>query len=638
MSRRTDWRPGGAVIITIGILLTTCAFGLAASGPAGEQQTGRKQPKWPEGVTKEVMVSLSNFETGKFEFDRYLPVVEYKGHWRPDLRYVPGLQEEHVHQYSFRFVDANDMVPYEFPFTVDFKHEYRMAEAHGQIVDEANYPICFLEWLPFPEKTRKLVFMEGHTLLAEKVRSEHQPVLTLGSAKVQADHKLRIPWSVSDADDRELLLNLKFIDVDGEHLLANNLKLVLEPEPHTDGHVEDEGFAVGCGSPRVLAKFLEFDSRPFQGGEKCQLLVELSDGLNSTVVSSEPFKIALHIPDVVILAPKNGQTFRENEEVSFFVSLRDPGGVTYAYVDEQGVFQWKGNYQIQWVSDKDGQFGEGCSLRAAGLSAGEHTITVLVKGLAETAGRDSVRVKVLPAVFPEYWISADDIALTVDYYKPNWPTFLCAKARGNNVLGEPPFVLVVKYKGHKDQYSFPAGLGRDAGKDPTIVVDGRVPWPFTEPGDYEAEVTLRWTEEPSLRQRDNTVIKRFHWEGPADRHIPVNDFPDIRVIPGSLVIEPAEVPAGERQAKCHWRVEVRNSRGQRMGHDIYIGDMRVHSQTSPSNPCHVERVPCNNTCWLPKEVGTYSITVRVKIDGEPETMLGDNDLKGQIRIVPRPSR
>jgi hypothetical protein len=165
-----------------------------------------------------------------------------------------------------------------------------------------------------------------------------------------------------------------------------------------------------------------------------------------------------------------------------------------------------------------------------------------------------------------------------------------------------------------------------------------VPWPFKEAGDYEVEARLRWTGEPSLRERDNTVVKKFNWDGPADRDVPVNDFPDIRVIPGTLVVEPPEVPAGQAQAKCRWQVELRNSAGQRMGHDIYVGDKRVHGQTSPSNRCHVQCVQCYNTFSLPKEVGTWPITIRVKINGEPGTMLDDNEISGHIRVVPPPAR
>ncbi len=622
------------------ILHAVCWLCLVDGVVCAEEQAVAKEPKWPEGVKKQVLVCVSNFENdlepGRFEFDAYFAFHEYNGNWRPGLRYVPDLHGEHVRHYSIGFVDANGALLYEFPFTVDFKEEYGVGAEEGQPVDVRRYPISFMEWLPFPEQTRKVVFMEGRTILAEAVRSAHGPVLQVGRPAVDSDEKVRIPWSVSDGDDRHLQLFINFHDADGEHLLAHNYKLVLEPEPHIEGYIEGSG--ASAGSWRVLPEFLEVDSRPFQGGDKCRVEVEVCDGLNSTVVLSEPFRVAYHIPDVVIHSPKNGQTLREDDEIGFCVSTREPGVAGSAYGDAEGVLRWEGHYQIRWVSDKDGDLGRGCYFRGAGLSAGEHTVSVFVKGLAETPGQDSVKVKVVPATFPEYWISPEDLALAVDYEKPDWPTFLCVKARGKNMVGEPRFDMVVKFQGQREQRSLPAGFGRDATKDATVVLDGRVPWPFKEAGDYEVEARLRWTGEPSLRERDNTVVKTFHWDGPADRDIPVNDYPDIRIIPGSLEVKPAEVVVGEHTAYFYWQVEVRNSKQGRMGDEIYIGDKRVHERSLPCDACHVQRLCCyNNTGWLPKEVGTYPVKVRVKINGEPETMLDDNEIRGHIRVVPPPA-
>lgn len=400
MSGRVSLWCGVAAVVAVGIFLAT--WGLLRETSTGTDGKGGRAwgAAWPEGVTKEILVSGDNLDTGKFEFDVYLPAVEYKGYWQPDLKYMPGLQGKHVRQYRFEFLDANDKVIYEYPFTVDFNDFYAMDEAHGRVVDEGTYPICLLEWLPFPDKTRRIVFIQGDKVLAEKVRSEHAPVLSLGAPKVQVDEKVRIPWSVRDADDRELAMEMKFVDVDGEHLLAHNFKLVLEPEPHTEGYVD--GHFVGSGSARVLGEFIEFDSRPFQGGQNCKLLIELCDGLNTRVVQSEPFKITFHIPDAVISSPQDGQAFREDEKVSLLVSLKEPGVAEYGYQDVDGVWRWKGNYQIRWVSDKDGEIGEGYYADGSGLSAGEHTITVFVKGVAEIPGKDSVTIKVLGAGFPEY--------------------------------------------------------------------------------------------------------------------------------------------------------------------------------------------------------------------------------------------
>ena len=298
MGGRVSLRFGLAIVAAMGIFLVT--WGLLHETSIGADEKGGTATgvEWPEGVTKEILVCLDNLDTGKFEFDAYLPVVEYKGYWRPDLKYMPNSHGKHVRHYSFRFVDVNDVVLYEFPFTLDYKEVYEVGEEAECTKDTAKCPMAFIEWLPFPDKTRKIVFIQGDRVLAEKVRSEHGPVLSLGEPKVQTDEKVRVPWSVSDADDRELAMDIKFLDVDGEHLVAHNLRLVLEPEPHTEGHFD--GHFVGCGSAKVLPKFIEFESRPFQGGRDCKLLIELSDGLNTTVVESEPFKISFNIHFFVV--------------------------------------------------------------------------------------------------------------------------------------------------------------------------------------------------------------------------------------------------------------------------------------------------------------------------------------------------
>ncbi|MGB2967847.1 MAG: HEAT repeat domain-containing protein [Phycisphaerae bacterium] len=427
------------VFVVSPLLLTS------ACAPAKEtsKEPGKPTAAWPSDADGALLACVSKDRTGAFQFDRYMTVQQAEPrHHKPDLRYYPELKGEYVRQYAFRCLDDEGNVLYELPFTHDYTAAVKTGGQSGCIIYMLESHASFMEWLPLSSRTRVLQFVEGGKVVAEKRRSPHPPEVRLGSARIQADGKVSVPWSVEDKDDRELSMKLAFHDPDGQHLLAEALRLVLAPRPHVNGHSED-AYTQGYGSPEVGPDFMEFDATVFQGGKGCRLEVAVSDGINWTTAVSEPFDTSSRVPGIRIVKPKQGAIFTQDETVDLWAGRTD-GGPPLPF---DGVTYRDGKpYRLVWSSSIDGKLAEDNVVDVRGLSAGEHVITAEVTGRSGEAAKASTRITVLPMPFPEVGIdpdSAEDSRMKVLSTLLPWlsdedPTQRLRGARAIALLGPEP--------------------------------------------------------------------------------------------------------------------------------------------------------------------------------------------------------
>ena len=624
------------VFVVSPLLLTS------ACAPAKEtsKEPGKPTAAWPSDADGALLACVSKDRTGAFQFDRYMTVQQAEPrHHKPDLKYYPELKGEYVRQYAFRCLDDEGNVLYELPFTHDYTAAVKTGGQSGCIIYMLETHASFVEWLPLSSRTRVLQFVEGGKVVAEKRRSPHPPEVRLGSARIQADGKVSVPWSVEDKDDRELSMKLAFHDPDGQHLLAEALKLVLAPRPHVNGHSED-AYTQGYGSPEVGPDFMEFDATVFQGGKGCRLEVAVSDGINWTTAVSEPFDTSSRVPGIRIVKPKQGAIFTQDETVDLWAGRTD-GGPPLPF---DGVTYRDGKpYRLVWSSSIDGKLAEDNVVDVRGLSAGEHVITAEVTGRSGEVVRVSTHITVLPEPFPEIWIDPTSISLRAQYEKKNWPTVLRFTVLGRRpepslphaewVDDSPTIYATVTYAGHKTSY----GVQREMGfSDGDGRLEAEVPWPFREAGNYDVSIEASGLPgEPELRRKDNVVLKSITWDGPADRDIPVRDSPEVTMAPGSLVATPAEGrPRGT--VALEWTYELRNTSDQKYGFDVFVGTSKVSSDWGSSTQCHVVRYTRKANLRLPKEPGRYTITVHARIEGECEEALSDNDLKVEVSATEEP--
>jgi hypothetical protein len=130
---------------------------------------------------------------------------------------------------------------------------------------------------------------------------------------------------------------------------------------------------------------LELDGAYLPGGQQAQLRVIASDGLNFVVEDSPEFSVPKHTPQVTIL-PSDPQAEPWQAGSPHLLAaaasdIEDGALPTTAYT---------------WESDRDGLLGQGSYLWA-GLSAGNHTVTVTVTDADGQAGHATTTIIVATA-------------------------------------------------------------------------------------------------------------------------------------------------------------------------------------------------------------------------------------------------
>lgn len=109
---------------------------------------------------------------------------------------------------------------------------------------------------------------------------------------------------------------------------------------------------------------VNFDALP--GSTQAYLRLFVTDGINTTQATSQPFIIAAKPPQVFITYPSDGTNFAFGQNITFVGNAYDP--------QDGSLFS---DSALQWTSDRDGVLGQGYTLNIGSLSSGNHTITLI---------------------------------------------------------------------------------------------------------------------------------------------------------------------------------------------------------------------------------------------------------------------
>jgi hypothetical protein len=121
-------------------------------------------------------------------------------------------------------------------------------------------------------------------------------------------------------------------------------------------------------SLRTEEPVLEVDFDGLPGGRACMLMLVATDGIDTALVRSEPFRVDIKPLQVTIISPLDGGRTPSGQSVTFM-------GCAYSMEDDK--FETQG---LRWTSSCDGEFGRGPVLVTSSLSDGSHRIKLLAEG------------------------------------------------------------------------------------------------------------------------------------------------------------------------------------------------------------------------------------------------------------------
>jgi hypothetical protein len=219
---------------------------------------------------------------------------------------------------------------------------------------------AFHEILPYPAGVRRIVIRHGDLILAQVPVSAHAPTarfLTPHADELWAGAgPFSVTWEMADADGDPLTTQVLYTSDGGETWLPVAVNL--------------------SGNAALL------DGRALPGSEMARLRLRVSDGVNTTAVESEPFRVARKAPLVLILLPQAEATYPPGVPIPFSGLGSDA---------EDGTL---GDGALSWSSDRAGGLGTGRSLFVDALAPGTHTITLTARDSDGQVSADSVRIVV----------------------------------------------------------------------------------------------------------------------------------------------------------------------------------------------------------------------------------------------------
>ena len=144
-------------------------------------------------------------------------------------------------------------------------------------------PLGFLQFVSFPSGTRRIQFISGNSVHAERFISPTSPVLRLAPPMLNAaSETFELSWSASDPDGDPLLFTVLYSPGD-----EGSWRPLKAAYPHVS---------------------LRVSTTDLPGSSQARIRVIASDGVNATVATSLPFAIALHAPEISISGVRESQT------------------------------------------------------------------------------------------------------------------------------------------------------------------------------------------------------------------------------------------------------------------------------------------------------------------------------------------
>jgi hypothetical protein len=258
--------------------------------------------------------------------------------FRSDFELPPGFEDEILTDDSLiiEVFDENDQLIYRAPLATETPHELaHVVQVSAEIIvkNKSTYKVS--------------------------IGDEAVGVFEPSSNAPEAS------WLVQDATTDLVLFQWSMEDSDGDDLIA-----MLQ---YSNNGQQWMTLAQGEG----LTEYESSDVVPGLPGGDGRFRLLVNDGWNTVVLDGPRLEVENKPPAGAILLPKPGFVFATNEEIPFEVSVFD--------VEDRGIDP----DQVVWSSSVDGEFGKGLSFDYAGLTPGEHEITVEA---TDSAGVVSVMV------------------------------------------------------------------------------------------------------------------------------------------------------------------------------------------------------------------------------------------------------
>jgi hypothetical protein len=251
-------------------------------------------------------------------------------------------------------------------------YSLQLVDSHGKVLSTAGFnapagsghpkylgPDVFSMWVPFNNRTSRIVLRRGNKVIVQRSVSAHKPVVRLLTPRgggTLSGHQT-IKWVASDADNNPLTYIVEYSRDAGKTWTPLNVGLT--------GTSLAVDFATLPGSNRGLIRVLA------------------TDGVNTVEARSQAFEVPFQAATITLLAPRNGATFQQYQPV-------DGQGYAISWGDRP-ISAIK---QYSWTSDRDGFLGIGPWLSRT-LSPGRHKLTLTVVDNAGRRSSTSVHIVVL---------------------------------------------------------------------------------------------------------------------------------------------------------------------------------------------------------------------------------------------------
>lgn len=229
-------------------------------------------------------------------------------------------------------------------------------------VDGGLDETAFLEITLFPPATDRIQIWSGTQLLSEQFVSAHKPSLALGQPVYQADtHRVHLSWSAADADGDALLFTVLYSP--------------------------DHGGSWQVIDPAHASEQISIDGDLLPSGSNAQLRVIATDGLQSTIVDSQPFTIPAHNPKVVISGLASGQRVPYGTPISLH---------GLAYQPEYGTLEAN---RLHWLVTAPASLqlsATGSSFPLGNLAPGHYVVSLSATGPDNRSGNAEIGFDVEP--------------------------------------------------------------------------------------------------------------------------------------------------------------------------------------------------------------------------------------------------
>ncbi len=263
--------------------------------------------------------------------------------------------------YSIQAVDAGGSVLASQGFTLSFY----VRSNPPRTVDRAPFVHVMV---PFPDGTKKFQVVDRNGSVLEEISvSSEVPSITVytPTAGREVAGIETITWTADDPD-------------------GDSLQYKVEYSP--------DGLNWDMLAFRLTGNEWVQDFNDLPGGERAQIRVTASDGINNATAVSGEFRVPVKGPDVFIEAPEPNSNHATADGLVLNGAAYDP--------QEGQIYD---DNRLIWTSDRAGELGRGPTVFASNLAEGSHVITLTATNSTGISNSHDITVNIAasPVIEPD---------------------------------------------------------------------------------------------------------------------------------------------------------------------------------------------------------------------------------------------